>query len=174
MTAPVYIGSLLHDWAESAATGKSVCVKCGVTYNGENGREMCAVQEKAERKAAFNSAVDEVLGQAIAISNQRGGEYADSWALENQQTRFLDMVMREIEHKANKQDRGPWTQFSELGTDEKRLIMVASLCDVKMSRMIGGFKGDTLDDLINYVAALRKWLGDYVMSHGLETSQAED
>lgn len=115
----------------------------------------------AVRKAAFNAAVDDILGGALQISDQRGGEYADSWALENQQTRFLDMVTGEILAPKGGQTRPVGSEF--FTKEEKRLIMVASLCDVKMSRMLGGFKGDTLDDLINYVAALRKWLGDYVM-----------
>lgn len=105
-------------------------------------------------KPAFNAAVDSTLGRALMVSNERGGEYGDTWALENQQTRFLDMVLNEIDS----------TAFSTktLSREEKRLIMVACLCDVKVSRMLGGFKGDTLDDLINYSAALRGWLADYV------------
>lgn len=99
------------------------------------------------KTAAFNAAVDAALRACSSISNQRGGEYSDSWALENQATRFIDMVLREVGD-----DRGPAA---------KRLIMVASLCDVKISRTLGTFKADTLDDLINYLAALRSWIVAY-------------
>jgi hypothetical protein len=98
-------------------------------------------------KAAFNAAIDATLGACLAISNQRGGEYMDSWALPNQATRFLDMIMREVGD-----DRSPAA---------KRLIMVASLCDVKVSRTLGAFKEDTLNDLINYLGALRTWMVQY-------------
>jgi hypothetical protein len=99
-------------------------------------------------KAAFNEAVETTLGACLAVSNQRGTEYEDSWALENQATRFMDLALRETGD-----DRGPAA---------KRILMVASLCDVKVSRTLGPFKEDTLDDLINYLGAFRHWMALYV------------
>lgn len=116
--------------------------------------------EQSASKAAFNAAVNKTLYNALAVSDQRGGEYSDSWALENQQTSFLDMVLDAIGKK--QQDASAvYIANNAFTRQEKRLIMVASLCDVKVSRMLGGFKADTLDDLINYTAALRTWLADY-------------
>jgi len=102
-------------------------------------------------KPAFNAAVDSTLHGALEISNERGTEYGDTWALENQHTPFLDAVLNELRHP----DPCDWTN------EEKRLIVIAALCDVKISRLLGGYKADTLDDLINYVAALRAWMAEY-------------
>jgi hypothetical protein len=98
-------------------------------------------------KAAFNAAVDDVLGSAIAVSNQRGATYSDSWKLENVKTTFLDAVLRETE--------------GDEGVEAKRLMIVASLCDVKVSRFGGTWHDDNGIDLINYMAALTKWMRDY-------------
>lgn len=101
-------------------------------------------------RPAFNAACEDTLEACLAVSTQRGDEYADSWALENQATRFLDLVLREI--------------GGDRSAEAKRLLMVASLCDVKISRTLGPYKSDTFDDLINYLAALRSWLQEYTTS----------
>jgi hypothetical protein len=101
-------------------------------------------------KAVFNAAAEAVLAECSAICTQRGGEYRDSWHLDNQQVPFLDHVHREIGHGM---------PFSP---EEKRLIVMASIADVKISRLAGAFKRDTYVDLINYVAALCSLLERYV------------
>lgn len=103
-------------------------------------------------KAAFNAGVDSTLAECAAISNQRGGEYQDTWALENQVTTMLNHVLRVIGR----------TEFTP---EQKRLILIAALCDVKDSRMIGEFKKDSHVDAINYRAALAAWLEEYVVNH---------
>lgn len=100
------------------------------------------------QKAAFNAAVDDTLGACLNVSNQRGGEYQDTWALENMVTTFLDATLRDL-HIVN------------LTAEEKRLLIVAALVDVKDSRMLGPWKEDTVDDGINYRAAYRAWRSAY-------------
>jgi hypothetical protein len=90
----------------------------------------------------FNAAVDEVLGKAQAISNERGGQYQDSWALENQQTPFIDNALRVLGLPA-------------MTREQKRILMLASLSDVKISRMLGPYKADTVEDLLNYLAVMK-------------------
>jgi hypothetical protein len=89
----------------------------------------------------FGSHAGSGLKQANEILEQRGEEYADSWG--EPITIFLDAVLREIPE--------PKT------VEERRLLMLASLCDVKLSRIrSGAFKADSYLDLINYVAAFVK------------------
>lgn len=99
-------------------------------------------------KHAFNAAMETTLNRSLAIGAQRGGEYLDSWHVDNQVTTFLNHVLalpvvlgREREYK--------------------RLVMVASLVDVKDSRMSGPWKSDTTDDGINYRAAFTTWRDEY-------------
>jgi hypothetical protein len=94
---------------------------------------------------AFNAAADATMARAGATSNQRAGEYLDTWALEGQNTPFLDDALRAAALGA------------DIGRAEKRLILVAALCDVKLSRMGGGWKEDTCLDLLNYVSAYTSW-----------------
>ena len=109
-------------------------------------------------KATFNRCVDLTLEECTSISNQRGGEYADSWALENQSTLFFDHVFRLLSQLAS-----PLISSNpELEKEEKRLLILASLVDVKLSRLLGGYKRDTYVDLINYVSALAQLLREYV------------
>src|SRR6266851_2719068 len=97
----------------------------------------------SDKKPTFNYWVDTILGEAISISNQRGDEYGDSWALENMHTPVLDNILK-MDYK--------------LGSDPlmdkryKRLIVIASMIDVKGSRWLGPFKEDTPVDSINYLA----------------------
>lgn len=107
-------------------------------------------------KAAFNAAVESTLKGALNLSDQRGGEYSDSWAIDNQHTPFQDAVHRLIVAVSGNDE------WALMPNEERRLCTVAALCDVKLSRLIGGYKHDTLDDLINYVAALRGWVSDYL------------
>jgi hypothetical protein len=103
------------------------------------------VQAEAAQQMWFDRAMQAVLGEALDIATQRGGEYQDSWSLENQHTPHMDMVIKHLvdidfmflEHKY-----------------AKRLLMLAAICDIKLSRLGGGFKDDTIVDGINYQAAL--------------------
>lgn len=92
--------------------------------------------------------MERTLNRSLAIGAQRGGEYLDSWHVDNQVTTFIDHVLalpivpgREREYK--------------------RLVMVAALVDVKDSRMSGPWKSDTTDDGINYRAAFTSWRDEY-------------
>jgi hypothetical protein len=105
-----------------------------------------AEQERAEIRGAvsthtFNRAVDAGMARRKAISDQRGGEYGDTWALENQITVFLDATLRRIL---------PPEVYARITPEEKRLVILGSLNDVKLSRLRGPWKLDTTDDLGNY------------------------
>lgn len=102
----------------------------------------------AVEQHAFNRAVEATLEVSRRLSDQRGTEYLDTWALEHMVTRRLDAILR----------------IKGIATDDlawKRLVMVASLCDVKTSRWIGEWKPDTAHDEINYLAALTAWRNEY-------------
>lgn len=91
----------------------------------------------------------ETLNESIKICEQRAGEYLDSWSLENLRTPYLDSLQYHISRCSN------ITCYPLL----KRLIIMASMCDIKLSRMSGPFKEDTYIDLNNYnsaFCALRK------------------
>jgi hypothetical protein len=45
---------------------------------------------------AFNAAADATLSRAQAVHTQRGGEYSDSWAIDNMVTTFLDATLRDL------------------------------------------------------------------------------
>ena len=99
---------------------------------------------------AFNRAVDTTMRRRKALSDQRGGEYRDTWARANVKTAFLDAALDAVRVRG-----------SSLSVEEKRLLIVAALCDVKVSRLIGGYKDDTLLDLGNYLDAFAEWMREY-------------
>jgi hypothetical protein len=99
-------------------------------------------------KHAFNAASEKTLNRSLAIGSQRGGEYLDSWHIDNQKTTFIDHVLA-------------LPLFYGHEREYKRLLMAASLVDVKESRMSGPFKLDTIDDGINYRAAFATWREEY-------------
>ncbi len=104
---------------------------------------------EASPKQAFNLAADATFAEAQAIHGQRGTEYSDSWALGNVHAPVLKMSLREI--------------FGFDPTPEElRVIMAASLVDVKDSRYLGGWKKDTALDGLNYRAAHAAWLTEYL------------
>lgn len=88
--------------------------------------------------AVFEDAMDEILGEALVVAEQRGGEYADTWALYNVKPVFLMNLLREF----------GWTA----STQQLREILAVSLIDVKDSRMLGAYKEDTVIDGVNYRA----------------------
>lgn len=106
-----------------------------------------------EFKATFNRCVDTTLAKCSAISDQRGGEYEDSWALKNVFTPFGDHVDRIR--------RGGAFDLSW-----KRLRALAALIDVKISRMLGPWKEDTAIDMINYLAAFTQLMNEYEEARG--------
>ena len=117
--------------AVAKSTGKEILYDAGVT-----------------QQPAFNAAADTTLRRAQAISNQRGGEYLDSWSLDLMVTTFFDATLRRL-------------GINNLTREEKRLLIVAALIDVKDSRMLGPWKQDTGDDGINYRAAYTTWRTEY-------------
>jgi hypothetical protein len=106
--------------------------------------------------AAFNAAVNETLDRAREVSDTRGLEYGDTWALANQFTPFSDSV----ENLDDPLVRG-WHRVAEQSVELKRLKLIAGLIDVKISRMRGPWKADTVEDLINYLAAFRTWRDEF-------------
>ena len=107
--------------------------------------------ESSEPQMWFDKAMQTVLGGALETATQRGQEYADSWHEDNQQTPFGDFLRREV-----------------YGDTKivKRLTMLAALCDVKLSRLAGGWKKDTFVDLINYIAAFAYALENDIFNDG--------
>ena|ERR1700687_2716032 len=99
---------------------------------------------------AFNTAVDATLSDAKAVSDERGGQYLDTWALENVVTTYLDAALRVM------------ARDIILSKEEKRLLIVAALVDVKASRMLGPYKADSVIDAVNYMAAFASWMKAYL------------
>lgn len=91
----------------------------------------------------FNRAAERTIADAMAVSAQRAGEYHDSWSINNLTTPFLDNLLRDF----------PICPQGASEREYKRLIIMASMIDIKISRMSGGWKKDTSIDLINYEAA---------------------
>lgn len=133
-----------------------ICVGChDSTYEMEDGTYCCPLCQSDSpfgptakpHPHTFNRAALTTIGRATTICNQRADEYKDSWDLANLRMVFLDAIL----------DR-----FGvNLSPEQKRLVIMSSLCDVKLSRVAGPFKTDTYDDNINYTGALcelrREW-----------------
>lgn len=105
---------------------------------------MMQVVKDAEpaRQHVFNRSAEETITKAMQISNCRAGQYRDSWALENLKTPWLDELL-------NSHPSGVGPSHLEW----KRLVIMASMLDIKLSRLGGGYKEDTAIDTINYLAA---------------------
>ena len=88
----------------------------------------------------FERTADATLGQVRAIYAQRGAEYADSWAIENLVTTYLDSTLAMM-------------GLTNVPAEVKRLIQLACLVDVKDSRMGGPWKADSAIDGIAYRAS---------------------
>src|SRR5690348_14698286 len=92
MTAvPNMPGVLFHDWRESTCpVGQPLyCVRCDIILTAENARGVCPGPKNGHAAApAFDGAVSDVLGSALTVCKERGGQYADTWALENQVSLF--------------------------------------------------------------------------------------
>lgn len=100
----------------------------------------------SDQAPVFTEAARKTLEECVATFAQRGGEYADCWNVGNQVTIFLDVTLRDVDGST---------------PEGKRLLHLASLCDTKLSRMIGPFKRDTLVDLINYAAVYAQLRTEY-------------
>jgi hypothetical protein len=99
-------------------------------------------------KPTFTTACLKTLDDCRAIVDQRSGEYSDSWALKNMQSPFLDNILKGLGFQPS--------------TEQKRLMIMAAMCDVKISRLVGPFKTDTIQDLICYAGALASLHADSV------------
>lgn len=108
------------------------------------------MNDKPTSQHTFNVAAMETLNESIKICEQRAGEYLDSWSLENLRTPYLDSIWNRL---------FPMSEEFKFPKAIKRLIIMASMCDIKLSRMSGSFREDTYIDLNNYnsaFCALRK------------------
>lgn len=95
----------------------------------------------------FRDRAQTSLNKAGEILEQRGEEYADSWG--DPVTTYIDAVLREIPSPVTK--------------EEKRILSLASLCDVKLSRVrSGGFKQDSFYDHMNYEGAFVEAMTEYL------------
>ena len=92
-------------------------------------------------RPTFEASADETLAVVRAIYAQRGDEYSDTWSIPNQVATFTEATLRRF--------------GISLGADEIRLLQLATLIDVKGSRLIGAWKADSVDDAIAYMAVYR-------------------
>jgi hypothetical protein len=90
-------------------------------------------------KPTFERTADATLATTRATYSQRGGEYGDSWSLENMVATFTEHTLKAIGN-----DRSPAAI---------RLLVMAALVDVKDSRMTGPFKADSIIDGVAYRAS---------------------
>lgn len=115
----------------------------------------------------FDRYAGDVLRKCTKIFEQRGGEYQDTWALENQVTLFGDHLERYVE---GLRDVLPTVRDRR---EYKRLRNVAALCDTKLSRLLGAPKDDTTQDLINYVALFTGLFAEYRTVHEFDVDWEE-
>lgn len=111
---------------------------------------MPIIKRGIQEKHTFNRAAEQTIADALAICSQRGGEYRDSWSIDNLHTPYLDNLLKD--HPA-----AP----SKLVKEHRRLIVMASMIDIKISRMGGPWKLDTSIDLINYVGAYARLRSEF-------------
>lgn len=109
-----------------------------------NSYQETGCDKPSTKQATFNRASADTVNRAQAVCNQRGNEYLDSWHLSNLKTPYLDNLLRDWPI-----DR----VYDDAKAAYKRLIVMASLIDVKISRLSGLYKEDTSLDLINYIGA---------------------
>ena len=103
-----------------------------------------------ETRPIFERTADATLDEVRGIYAQRGGEYADSWALPNMVATFTQHTL---------------AAFGVNLTDEQiRLLVMAALIDVKDSRLAGPWKADSVVDGIAYRAAYTQLRVEYEAS----------
>jgi hypothetical protein len=110
--------------------------------------------------AVFDENADATLDEVRGIYAQRGGEYADSWALSNQHAPFLRMVVRELFGGV------------ELNPDQVRLLVAAAMVDIKDSRMGGPYKRDSVIDGIAYRALFAGLMEEYLCNNPSTSSKS--
>ncbi len=104
----------------------------------------------------FERCAGKVLGEAISLFQQRGGEYADSFHVDNMVTTFTEATLRLCaEHEINIYTDKEWI----------RLLQLAAIVDLKDARMIGPFKMDTVVDGINYRAVWGQLAEEFLAAH---------
>jgi len=103
--------------------------------------------EPAAPVPTFDRCVTDTLNEALAVCEQRSGEYRDSWDTEHLHTPVLDNLMGDLGFAFTR--------------EEMRLIALASMIDIKLSRLVGPYKRDTLIDLINYTACYAQLREEY-------------
>ena len=136
------------------------CPNCTDEHSCDGGCWPGPTAEAFVSTHAFNRAVDASVARTQAISGQRGQTYQDTWSEANLRTSFLDATLRSIAEQQG--HHGADIELAALTPAERRLIVVASLCDVKLSRLIGEWKQDHVDDLENYAGAWNTWMGEYL------------
>lgn len=122
------------------------CNRCGVSITDKLGPDRCmycdcdnfTATELPETTPTFTRLADVTLDRCKATYQERGQQYADTWA--KPPLLALRAVLRELGY----------------GYNEKHLkaIVLAALVDVKYVRLMGGYKDDSIIDGINYAAVL--------------------
>lgn len=84
------------------------------------------------------------LGKVTKIMQERGQQYADTWGKDG----CWHLTKSVLEQYTD-------TKFEETAL---KAIALASFCDQKYSRFAGGYKEDTVIDLIPYLGALANLL----------------
>jgi hypothetical protein len=115
------------------------------------------VKQPLHAQHTFNRAAMATLNESVNVCDQRAGEYLDSWNLDNLQTVFLDIVLRET--------------AIHLTKAAKRLLIMAAMNDIKLSRMTGPFKPDSHIDLNNYNSAFCSLMKEY--KHDLNSNSTK-
>lgn len=99
--------------------------------------------------STFSRSADASFSEARAIYADRGDSYGDTWALPNQKSAVTEYVLG-LQHD---HDRRGWL----------RLLQLASLIDLKDSRLLGGGNvRDSLLDGLNYRAVFAELLREYL------------
>lgn len=95
----------------------------------------------------FQEGADRELELVKGIYGQRGEEYRDSWHLDNINPVFTQQALEEM--------------GLDITIEEIRLLWAATMCDVKLSRLIGPWKFDTVQDEIAYLAFFTSLMREY-------------
>lgn len=91
---------------------------------------------ETEQQPLFDRLNQEYLEKCIALAKERGSQYGDT--LRNSQWLISKSIFR--------------MEPGENITPE--MVAMAAMCDIKYARFEGGYKSDTVLDLINYLSVL--------------------